>query len=105
MLEADLVVTAAGQTMLEAVATGAPTVALPLVENQARQAELLAERGAVRLVSSEDVSELTSAAVELARSTDARRALSANGQAAVDGYGALRVAYHLARLATVQERS
>ena len=42
---ADLVISAAGQTMLEALCCGAPTVALVRVENQRRQAELVASAG------------------------------------------------------------
>ena len=38
---ADVVVTAAGQTSLEAVATGAATIAVPMVGNQRRNAEAL----------------------------------------------------------------
>ena len=50
LLQADIAVTAGGQTMLEAAAIGTPCVAVPLVENQTRQASLLAQIGAVRLM-------------------------------------------------------
>jgi UDP-2,4-diacetamido-2,4,6-trideoxy-beta-L-altropyranose hydrolase len=99
LLVADLVVTAAGQTMLEAVASGAPSVALPLVENQRRQAVRLAEAGAVRLVDPPTVRSAAAAAGELARDAKARRSLSRAAQNAVDGYGAMRVAFAIGRLA------
>jgi spore coat polysaccharide biosynthesis predicted glycosyltransferase SpsG len=95
LLAADLVLSAGGQTMLEAAATGTPCIAIALVENQRRQAERLAELGAVRLAA---VDHAASAAVELARDPEERRSLSRAGQQAVDGYGAQRVAFAIAEL-------
>jgi UDP-2,4-diacetamido-2,4,6-trideoxy-beta-L-altropyranose hydrolase len=95
LLEADLVVSAGGQT----AAAGTPCVALPLVENQRAQTDVLAGLGAVRVVDPPEPSAAASAAVALARDPDARRALSEAGQRAVDGYGALRVAFEIALLA------
>ena len=99
LLQADLAVSASGQTMLEAAAAGTPCVALPLVANQREQALRLADHGGARVVDPPDPGEITAAAVELAESAHARRELSLNGQRAVDGYGALRVAFYIARLA------
>jgi UDP-2,4-diacetamido-2,4,6-trideoxy-beta-L-altropyranose hydrolase len=99
LLEADLVVTAAGQTMLEAAAAGTPCIALPLVDNQRRQAERLAEAGAVRLVDPPDPEAVAVAARALADDPEARRRLSRVGQQTVDGYGALRVAFAIDELA------
>lgn len=99
LLAADLVVSAAGQTMLEAAAAGAPCVALPLVENQRRQAAWLAELGAVRLVDPPEAADVTAACLELVQDAETRGGLSRNAQRAVDGYGALRVAFAIARLA------
>lgn len=95
LLEHDLVITAAGQTMLEAAATGVPCVAVPLVENQEQQAARLAALGAVRTASPEQA---VAAAADLASHSDSRRQLAARAQATVDGYGALRVAFAIARL-------
>ena len=87
LLAADVVITAAGQTALEAVATGAATIALPLVDNQRRNAEALAAAGAA--VIGDPRARLSyEQRVELAR----------RGQAAVDGFGALRIAFRIARL-------
>lgn len=95
LLEADLVVTAGGQTMLEAAAAGAPTVALALVENQEAQAQRLNSLGAVQLA---DLDSLAAVLAALARDYDGRRRLTERAQAAIDGYGALRVAFAIVRL-------
>jgi UDP-2,4-diacetamido-2,4,6-trideoxy-beta-L-altropyranose hydrolase len=89
LLDADLAVVTAGQTMVEAAAAGTPTVAVVLVENQRRQAEQLAELGAVELADSAYVSAVVAA---LATDFDRRRRLSAQAQQTIDGQGARRVA-------------
>jgi spore coat polysaccharide biosynthesis predicted glycosyltransferase SpsG len=96
LLAADVVVTAAGQTALEAVATGAATIALPLVGNQRANAAALGAAGAALIIEPEVVG----AAVA---SLDRRRreALARAGQHAVDGYGALRIAFRVAALTAV----
>jgi UDP-2,4-diacetamido-2,4,6-trideoxy-beta-L-altropyranose hydrolase len=99
LLAADLVVTGAGQTLLEAAATGAPSVALPLVDNQRRQARALADEKAVCLVDPPTVSAAVAAARGLADDLEARCRLARHAQETVDGFGALRVAYHVAVLA------
>ena len=86
---------AAGQTALEAVATGAATIALPLVDNQRRNADALAAAGAAVIAEPDAVPAL---AAELAADRDRRLALARAGQAAVDGYGALRIAFRIATL-------
>ena len=96
LLGTDLVISAAGQTMLEAAATGTPCVALPVVGNQRRQAERLAQSGGV--VVSEDIQGASSVAAVLARDPEARRGMSRHAQRAVDGYGALRIAFEITRL-------
>ena len=91
LLAADVVVTAAGQTALESAATGAATIALPLAANQRANADPLAAAGAAVVVEpGEDV-----AASVL--SAD-RAALARAGQAAVDGFGALRIAFRIVQL-------
>jgi spore coat polysaccharide biosynthesis predicted glycosyltransferase SpsG len=90
LLAADVVITAAGQTALESAATGAATVAIPFVDNQRRQAARLAGAGAA-------VAAEPDAAVAAAASLD-RAALARAGQAAIDGYGALRIAFAIAAL-------
>jgi UDP-2,4-diacetamido-2,4,6-trideoxy-beta-L-altropyranose hydrolase len=94
LLAADVVVTAAGQTALEAAATGAATIALPLVANQRRNADALAAAGAAVVV---EPGEAALAAVALA-DQERREALARAAQLAVDGYGALRIAFRVAAL-------
>jgi spore coat polysaccharide biosynthesis predicted glycosyltransferase SpsG len=98
LLAADIVVSAAGQTMLEAAACGTPCVALPLAHNQREQAVRLANLGAVRLVDPPEPVTVVAAVGELAADTEAQLSLSRTSQRAVDGYGAVRVAFHIARL-------
>jgi UDP-2,4-diacetamido-2,4,6-trideoxy-beta-L-altropyranose hydrolase len=99
LLSADLVITAGGQTMLEAAAAGTPSLALALADNQCRQALRLSEVGAARLVGNLDPDQVATTVSELAADRAARVALSRRGQQAVDGFGALRVAFRIARLA------
>lgn len=98
LLETDLVITAGGQTALEAAATGTPALALPIVENQRRQTARLSELGAVVMVEPADNEQLRSAIETLATSDTRRRELSVRGQATIDGYGALRVAFEIERV-------
>jgi len=50
MLESDLAVTAAGQTICETAAVGLPTLAIGVVDNQRLHSQALSEAGAVRMV-------------------------------------------------------
>jgi spore coat polysaccharide biosynthesis predicted glycosyltransferase SpsG len=97
LLGADLVVTGAGQTMLEAAAAGAPCVAVALAENQRRQGRRLAAEGAVRFV---EAAEAVRPAIDaLVADHGARAGLARRAQQVVDGLGALRVAFRIAELA------
>lgn len=82
----DLAVTGAGQTMLEALATGRPVVAMVTATNQRAQAE--AVRDAVVLAEGDAPAKVA----ELAADLDRRQALAARGPQLVDGRGAHRVA-------------
>jgi UDP-2,4-diacetamido-2,4,6-trideoxy-beta-L-altropyranose hydrolase len=97
LLEADVVVTAGGQTLLEAAALGTPSIAVVAVENQRSQVVRLSERDATHLLElpAGDVSALLR---RLDASPDERRRLARNAQAAVDGRGAERVAERIAAL-------
>jgi spore coat polysaccharide biosynthesis predicted glycosyltransferase SpsG len=97
LLEADVVVTAGGQTLLEAAALGTPAIAVVAVENQRAQTALLAARGAV-LPLELPADGLSPLLQELDASPQRRRELAANAQAAVDGRGARRVAERIAAL-------
>jgi spore coat polysaccharide biosynthesis predicted glycosyltransferase SpsG len=98
LLEADLVVCSAGQTSLEAAACGTPAVLVGLDRAQAEQAARVAAAGAGVVASRGDPDAVAAAAAELAGDHVARLEMSLAGQAAVDGYGALRVAYRVAGL-------
>ena len=95
---ADLVVTGAGQTMLEAMAVGCPCIAVVLSENQGPQAERAAEADAVRVVREPSPHDIENCVQDVAESRDTRVALSRAAQATVDGYGALRVAFRIDEL-------
>jgi spore coat polysaccharide biosynthesis predicted glycosyltransferase SpsG len=94
-LRADIAICGAGQTMLEACASGSPTVALVLADDQLAQGEEAAGLGAVRLVAEEEVPR---ALTEL-EAVEARRALGARAREVVDGQGALRLARRIVELA------
>lgn len=90
LAEAGLVVSAAGQTMLEALAVGTPCVALVTADNQRRQADELQRIGALTVT--DTVERAAAAASALASDLNARNSQVRAGQHAVDGQGALRVA-------------
>jgi spore coat polysaccharide biosynthesis predicted glycosyltransferase SpsG len=100
LVAADAVVSTGGQTLLEAAAVGAPTIAVVAAENQRRQAERLAACGAVRLVEL-PADEVGSLLRVLDADADLRRELARNAQSAVDGRGAERVSERIASLAAV----
>ncbi|MDQ6799051.1 MAG: hypothetical protein M3011_13720 [Actinomycetota bacterium] len=89
LTEADLVVTAAGVTMLESLALGRPTVAVVTAANQSGAARGVAGVGAAIVASIDDA---PLAAAALAGDAEQRRRLSDAGRAFVDGLGSRRVA-------------
>ncbi len=92
---ADLIVTAAGQTMLETLCAGTPCIATAVVDNQRAQLDLLARAGGVRAA---EPSEIGKAVATLVADANARTQLAAAGRELVDGFGALRVAARIAQL-------
>jgi UDP-2,4-diacetamido-2,4,6-trideoxy-beta-L-altropyranose hydrolase len=96
MLEADLAVSAGGQTLYELAAVGTPAVAIQLAENQAGQMLGFAEAGFVRLagtVGRDDISAgVREQVLPLLADAAAREAMAAAGRALIDGKGAIRVA-------------
>jgi spore coat polysaccharide biosynthesis predicted glycosyltransferase SpsG len=97
LMQADLAITAAGQTMLEAAAVGTPCVAVPLVDNQRRNAALLGSLGAVRVADPSGAA-VAEALAELAPDVERRRQMARRSQDAVDGYGAHRIAFQIEQL-------
>jgi spore coat polysaccharide biosynthesis predicted glycosyltransferase SpsG len=95
-LAADLVICGGGQTMLESAACGTPCISLVLAENQREQALRLASTGAVVFVDPPDVNGVLAAVRAVGAA--GRDELSRRAQDAVDGNGALRIAYHVESL-------
>ena len=96
ILQSDLAVSAAGQTLHELACMGCPTVAIRTASNQDGQLRALAEAGFLRAAGNADEDEVipkVKAAVSaLVSDAEARAAMAAEGQRLVDGQGALRVA-------------
>jgi spore coat polysaccharide biosynthesis predicted glycosyltransferase SpsG len=99
LVAADLVVGAAGQTMLEAAALGTPGLFAVAAANQLAGAGDLECRGAVELFDLADPRDLAARITALAADPERRRKMSAAGQEAVDGGGARRIARALVALA------
>lgn len=104
MLEADVAVSAGGQTLYELAATGTPTVVVQVADNQVGNIEALSDKGVIRFLGPAREpglgDKLASAMTELASANghEARRRMSETGQALVDGRGAERVAKELIAL-------
>lgn len=96
MLEADVAVSAGGQTLYELACVGCPTVAIRLASNQDGQLEAFAKAGFVRAVGrAEDehvVTAMGHAVLSLLGDSKARAVMASAGQRLVDGEGAMRVA-------------
>ncbi len=96
MLSADLAISGGGQTTYELAATGTPTIAVQVVDNQEKNLNGLEAEGAlVRVGDAADRSleaQVIEALKRLAQNPAARASLSAAGRALVDGRGAERVA-------------
>ena len=94
--EADVAISAAGQTLYELAAAGTPTIAFELFDNQADNLEALAAAGVVRSagrVSDPGFHDRLAVLIDsLILDAGARAGLSAAGQRLVDGRGAARVA-------------
>jgi UDP-2,4-diacetamido-2,4,6-trideoxy-beta-L-altropyranose hydrolase len=96
MAEADLAVSAGGQTTYELAAMGVPTLALCLAPNQKPNLEALAALGALRHVGDETT--LDEELGRIAGDAQARGRLSDTARRLVDGRGAARAAERLLAL-------
>ena len=97
LAEHDIVITAGGQTLLEAAACGVPAVVVPSADNQLGNAARVEEAGAAQVLPS-SAEGLAEALRSLAPDAERRREMATAGQAAVDGLGARRVAERLVAL-------
>lgn len=92
---ADLMICLAGQTALEAACMGVPAVIVAAVENQRVNASRLASTGAAATGTLDG--SIVETIATIAQDRSLRDAMSAAGQATVDGFGALRVAAEIER--------
>jgi spore coat polysaccharide biosynthesis predicted glycosyltransferase SpsG len=89
---AGMVVCLAGQTALEAACLGVPAVVVAAVDNQRPNAQRLAATGAAVAVDLDDDGTLVEAIATVAGDRERRVRMSGAARAAIDGFGALRVA-------------
>lgn len=95
MMEADLALTAGGETIYELAATGTPAINISQVEHQSINASELEREGtAVNLGLGKDVSEeqIRDVVEQLIGDKEMREKMSARGKKLVDGKGTKRVA-------------
>jgi spore coat polysaccharide biosynthesis predicted glycosyltransferase SpsG len=108
MLGCDIAVTGGGQTTYELAATGTPTVAIRLADNQIGNLQGLAAQGT--LLWAGDAGEpnlqdkVRQAMVEVAKSPEVRERMSRSGRRLVDGRGAIRVAEQILQLCCEGQR-
>ena len=99
MLQADMAISAGGQTLYELACVGCPTVAIRLAANQDGQMAVFEKAGFLRIAGDGDYSGIVDAISDTAKALIADQqtwaAMSAAGQQLIDGQGALRVAQTL----------
>jgi len=96
MLQADLAISAGGQTLYELAATGTPTIGLQVAENQAQNLHALEAEGVLTVAGSARDSDLLprvmAAVQQMVETSELRKRMSMTGQRLIDGRGATRVA-------------
>lgn len=96
MLDADLAISAAGQTLYELACAGCPNVAVAMAENQVEQVRAFAEANIVfsagQVHDPDILGAIAAAFATLQSNPTRRRAMSKAGRRLVDGQGARRVA-------------
>lgn len=104
MLEADVAVSAGGQTLYELACVGTPTVAVSVADNQDRQLEAFSDSGCVIVAGRGDapniMTDIRNLVVSLFQEEQRRARMSAAGQQLIDGNGALRVASAILEMLT-----
>jgi len=99
LLGADLAMTAGGMTLYECLATGTPTVAVCLADNQRPNLEHLGTAG---LIVPAEIASLSATIARVASDRELRERLSVAGRRAIDGGGAARVADEIVRRLAVR---
>jgi len=96
MVEADLAVSAGGQTLYELARVGCPAVSIQISANQEGQSQVFHDAGFIRAVGRVDdpgiVDTIGEAVRDLLHDAGARASMGTAGQRMIDGQGALRVA-------------
>jgi len=98
MKAADLAVCSGGQTVFELAATGLPTVAISVAENQSRN---LAEMHRAKTLLHTDREGLVASLLQIAHDHVGRIHMAEHGQSLVDGYGAVRASELIAESSPV----
>lgn len=101
--EVDVVVTAGGVTLLEALLLGRPTVAVSIADNQDRAVAGVAAEGAIATTTAgtdphADPAAVADVALALVHDVERRRTLARRASALIDGGGPARVAEALLEL-------
>lgn len=101
MVEADVAISAAGQTLYELARVGCPTVAVSIAENQEPQLRSFMEAGAVLLAGrahdTDVVDKVRAALLALIADRSSRNTMGQTGRRLIDGHGAHRVVDGLLR--------
>ncbi len=99
MLQADLAISAGGQTLYELAAAAAPTIGIQTAENQKPNLDGLSEAGAIVFIggseSADFAARLKRTLHQLSDDPGIRQTLGEGGRKTVDGNGTERVARHL----------
>jgi len=102
MLEADVAVSAGGQTLYELSATGVPTIAVKIAENQTGNIRSFFEAGVIFPITFQSIQqmhrEIYCAMNGQLADYNVRVNMSLSGQSLIDGKGAIRCAKELSRL-------
>jgi len=93
MLNCDLAVSGGGQTLYELAATGTPTIAMKLADDQERNIQGLMQANAICAIQKLD--DLRRSLLDLCSDPIAREKMSSAGQRIVSGYGATLVAQNV----------
>lgn len=93
MLDCDLAISGGGQTLYELAATGTPTIAMKLADNQQGNIQGLKAAGAIDVI--ENMDDLRISLLYLRSNLPDRENMSAAGQRVVSGDGAMLVAKYL----------
>ena len=105
MMEADLAVSAGGQTLYELARCGVPTLAVCVADNQSANVRWLHHKGIIEYCGRLDNPELSAnlrSGLKKFRDKNARQRRAEAGQACIDGKGALRIVDALVNAGAMQ---